>query len=166
MADACSYFLVHCSSTYSALPHTAVLAAVLGDGVDVDEVVVGRDGQEVSIYRHKELTVSGLQKNDLTLLCCRSVDRWLLPGEYLTVEMISLPSVCTETRSRVSVSSTNHLQRTRTHKYTHTHEYTHTHTHHLRMIWTVTTLQTKKYHYCKKGLSIYYIFIINLLLTR
>lgn len=42
--------------------------------------------------------------------------RWaddVLPGEYLTLEMISLPSVCIETRSRVSVSSTNHLQHTR-----------------------------------------------------
>lgn len=38
---------------------------------------------------------------------CLSV---VLPGEYLTLEIISLPSVCIETRSRVSVSSTNHLQ--------------------------------------------------------
>lgn len=39
----------------------------------------------------------------------------ILPGEYLTLEMISLPSVCIETRSRVSVSSTNHLQHTKKH---------------------------------------------------
>lgn len=46
-------------------------------------------------------------------ICVSEVSRHVLPGEYLTLEMISLPSVCIETRSRVSVSSTNHLQHTR-----------------------------------------------------
>ena len=36
------------------------------------------------------------------------------------LEIISFPSVCIETKSLVSVSSTNHLQHTHTHTHSHT----------------------------------------------
>lgn len=109
------------ASTYSAFPHTAVLSAVFSYSIDVNKVIMGSDSQEVTVCRHK-VKLAENQWTEIwnfvwTLTFYGSVSaRWaddVLPGEYLTLEMISLPSVCIETRSRVSVSSTNHLQHTR-----------------------------------------------------
>lgn len=37
------------NSTYSAFPHTAILSAIISHSIDVNKVVMGSNGQEVTI---------------------------------------------------------------------------------------------------------------------
>lgn len=45
---------------YGAFAHAAVLPPALAHGVHVNEVVMGSNGQEVSIWRHRGVTGSGV----------------------------------------------------------------------------------------------------------
>lgn len=88
--------------------HTAAKAAglgtITGNAIDVDHVVMGTDGQVQPIYKDSHLEGEGQG------VSLGPGSGWLPPGLYRTTESCSLPSVMSDTISRVSVSKTSHLE--------------------------------------------------------
>lgn len=81
--------------TYGAFAHAAVLPSALAHSVDVNKVVMGTDGQEVSIWRNKGVTAQSgiLRYGDTASVVFLLEVLMVSPGEYLMVEIISFPSV-------------------------------------------------------------------------